>query len=65
VIWRRKKQTRQPGIQPVDYAMEQSQKRLDRVRSRTEEVHEVAEELRKHRLANHYTEMIRESYRRI
>jgi hypothetical protein len=66
VRWRRsKKLVRKPGVQPVDHALQQSQERLDRVRSRTEEVIEITEDLRKHREADDYTEMIRRSMRRI
>jgi type II secretory pathway component PulM len=49
----------------ADQAVQNAEERLKRVRSQTDEVHELAENLRTHREENHYTEKIRNVMRRI
>lgn len=60
--WSRPEQNR---TAPADDAIVSAQHRLDEVKRRAPEVHEVTESLRIAREANHFTEKLHESLRRI
>ena len=49
----------------ADDALHSAEARLERVKNRAEEVHQEVDKLQRYREANHFTEMVRASLRRI